>query len=66
LNSGETREFFNERTNRFDIRNDVEFDNQEDRVNFEEASSMVNDLFECRSKAWYKKTGSCREKRKND
>jgi hypothetical protein len=47
LNSRETRAFFDDRTNRFDIRNDVELDNQEDRDNFEEASSMVNDLFEC-------------------
>jgi hypothetical protein len=30
LSSVETREFSNERTNRFDIRNDVEFDNQEE------------------------------------
>ena len=34
LNSGETRGFFNERTNKFDIRDDEEFDNQEDRDNF--------------------------------
>jgi hypothetical protein len=47
LNSEETRRFFDERTRRFDIRHDEEFDNQEDRDNFEEASSIVSDLFEC-------------------
>jgi hypothetical protein len=47
LNSGETREFFDERTNRFNIKQDGELDNQENRENFEEASSMVNKLFEC-------------------
>ena len=47
LNSGETREFFDERTNRFNIKQDGELDNQEDRENFEEASSMVDKLFEC-------------------
>ena len=47
LNSGETREFFEVRTNRFNIKQDVNLDNQEDRENFEEASSMVDKLFEC-------------------
>jgi hypothetical protein len=47
LNSEETRRFFDERTRRFDIRHDEEFDNQEDRDNFEEASSMVGERFEC-------------------
>ena len=47
LNSGETREFFEVRTNRFNIKQDVDLDNQEDRENFEEASSMVDKLFEC-------------------
>jgi hypothetical protein len=57
LSSGETREFFDGRTNRFNIKHgrtnrfniehDGELDNQKDRENFEEASSMVNELFEC-------------------
>lgn len=47
LNLGETREFFEVRTNRFNIKQDVDLDNQEDRENFEEASSMVEKLFEC-------------------
>jgi hypothetical protein len=47
LNSGEAREFFDVRTNRFNIKQDGELDNQENRENFEEASSMVNKLFKC-------------------
>jgi hypothetical protein len=47
LSSGETREFFDERTNRFNIKQDGELDNQENRENCEEASSMVNKQFEC-------------------
>jgi hypothetical protein len=47
LTSGETREFFDERTNRFNIKQEGELDNQENRENFEEASSMVTKLFEC-------------------
>jgi hypothetical protein len=47
LSSGETREFFDVRTKRFNIITDGEIDNQEDRENFEEASSIVNELFEC-------------------
>ena len=47
LNSGEAREFFDVRTNRFNIKQDGELDNQENRENFEEASSMMDKLFEC-------------------
>ena len=47
LNSVEIREFFDERTNRFNIKQDEEFDIQENRENLEEASLMVNKLFEC-------------------
>jgi hypothetical protein len=47
LSSGETRESFDGRTKRFNIITDGEFDNQEDRENLEEASSIVSELFEC-------------------
>ena len=47
LNSRETREFFEVRMNRFNIKQDVDLDKQEDRENFGEASSMVDKLFEC-------------------
>ena len=46
LTSGEARGFFNERTNKFNIWYDVEYDNQEDKDSFEEVSLMVDDLFE--------------------
>jgi hypothetical protein len=47
INSEETRKFFDERTNRFGIIYDEEFDTQEERDNLEEASSIVRELFEC-------------------
>ena len=46
LTSEEVRGSFDERTNKFNIRYDIEYDNQEDKVTFEEASSMVDELFE--------------------
>jgi hypothetical protein len=46
LTLGEARGFFNERTNKFNIRYDVEYDNQEDKDSFEEVSLMVDELFE--------------------
>ena len=46
LTSEEVRGSFDERTNKFNIRYDIEYDNQEDKDNFEEVSKVVDELFE--------------------
>ena len=45
--SGETRRFFDEKTNRFGIKHDDEFDDEGDRSNVEEASSIIDLIFGC-------------------
>ena len=46
LSSGETRTFFEKSTNKFNINYDIEYENQEDKDNFEEVSKVVDELFE--------------------
>jgi hypothetical protein len=47
LDERDTSAFFDERTRRFDIKYDEEFDTQEERNNLEKAISIVEEIFGC-------------------
>jgi hypothetical protein len=47
LEAGDTKAFFDEKTNRFGIKHDGAFDNQEEKDNMKKASSIVTKIFEC-------------------